>query len=555
MRLLAFVLALGLTAMGCREVLLRHHPPVRLTECPPPPAPECHPRSWHGEPLDTTIVPPHSDERFFWRVRSVGGANTDAEEYAVWFDDSRSVLITRGSRSAQSLHWARRIATDSLECSVEALPLGHYRSLGSITRAGGLALASALDTNRRAEIVRISGNLAEQARIQLHPLLLDEHSWTSQPTLSTDGLLLIVASDRPGGYGGLDLWYSVLRSNGQWDTLRNLGPAVNTPCDELSPFLTRDGTLLFSSSGHETLGGYDLFAARLVRRGESVTADTLEHLHPPINTAADEIFPSTPGDWKSLLYWSSNRREQNFDLYVAEKLERPKAPPPAITEVEPQMPTARLRGRVRTADRLPAIGADVSVRDLERRRTVAQTQSDSSGAFELTVPTERELELVAESGSGFYDARRIRLRRSDTLVTLPDELTIPLVLTLRINFPHDQARVPYDFVLDSNGMQTTRRWTEELDRLAANILRYRDRLQRIVLVGHTDPNGSDHYNLQLGQRRVEFVIEELTKRGVPRELLEGISAGERQLLPRRPGEPTDQYYRRNRRVELSKVLH
>nr|BAL55108.1 OmpA family peptidoglycan-associated lipoprotein [uncultured Bacteroidetes bacterium] len=488
-------------------------------------------------------------------MRPVRGANTDAEEYAVWLADSRSALITRGSRSAQSLSWARRIATDSLDCSPVAFPLGHYRSLGSFTRAGGLALASALDTNRRAEIVRLSGNLAEPVSIELRPLPLRSDSWTSHPTLSADGQLLVVASDRPGGYGGLDLWYSVQRSNGQWDTLRNLGPEVNTPCDELSPFLTRDGTLLFSSSGHETVGGYDLFAAHLQRHGESVTVGTLEHLRPPINTEADEIFPSTPGDWESLLYWSSDRREQNFDLYVAEKLERPKAPPPAITEVEPQTPTARLRGRVRTADRLPAVGADVSVRDLERRRTVAQTQSDSTGAFELSVPTERELELVAESGSGFYDARRIRLRRSDTLVTLPDELTIPLVLTLRINFPHDQARVPYDFVLDSNGMQTNRRWTEELDRVAANILRYRDRIKRIVLVGHTDPNGSDQYNLQLGQRRVEFVIEELIKRGVPKELLEGISAGERQLLPRRPGEPSDQYYRRNRRVELSKVLH
>lgn len=555
MRLLAFALVLGLSVIGCREVLLRELPPVRLAECPPPPAPECQAHPWHGEPLDTTTSPPHSDERFYWRVRPVGGANTDAEEYAVWFADNHRALVTRGTHSVQSLHWAHRLSADSLDCSAETLPQDFYRSLGSLTRASGLTLASALDTNRCAEIVRISGDLAEHTSIQLQPLLLAPRSWTSHPTLSADGQLLIVASNRPGGYGGLDLWYSIRLSNGQWDTLRNLGPAVNTSCDELSPFLAYDGTLLFSSSGHETIGGYDLFTAHLVRRGASLAADSVEHLRPPINTAADELFPSTPDDWQTLLYWSSNRREQNFDLYVAEKRERPQAPPPAITAVEPRTPTARLRGRVRTEERLPAIGADVSVRDLERRRTVAQTQSDSTGAFELNVPTERELELVAESGSGFYDTRRIRLRQGDTLVTLPDELTIPLVLTLRINFPHDQARVPYNFVLDSNGMQTNRRWTEELDRVASNVLRYRDRIKRIVLVGHTDPNGSDQYNLQLGQRRVAFVIEELVKRGVPKELLEGISAGEHQLLPRRPGEPTEQYYRRNRRVELSKVLH
>ena len=554
MRFLVLTLAGGLILMGCRDVRLTQGPPVQFPECPPSPTVECQPRPWQGEPLDTTTVPPHRDERFYWSIRPVRGANSEMQEYAVCFVDTRSAAITRGRSSAQTLVWAHRVEVDSLDCCTDSIPLGNYRSLGTLTKAGSLQLASALDADRRARIVRIHGSSTHTPSMIIESFLGTD-DWTAHPALSNDGRFVVVASNRPGGWGGLDLWYSIQRPNGTWDSLRNLGPIVNTPCDELSPFLTRDGMLLFSSSGHETVGGYDLFAARLRWTGDSLAIEQLEHLRPPINTAADELFPSTPGDWQSLLYWSSNRQAQNFDLYVAQRLERPKAPPPAITEVAPKTPTARLRGNVRTAELQPAVGADVRVHDVEHRRTIAQTQSDSLGEFEVTVPTERDLDIIAESTSGFYDVRRVRLKGSDWLVVLRDTLVIPMVLALRINFPHDQARVPYEFVLDSNGMQTSRRWSDELDRLAENILRYRNRLKRIVLVGHTDPNGTDEYNLQLGQRRVAFVIEELTKRGVPRDLLDGFSAGERQLLPRRPGEPTDQYYRRNRRVELSKVLY
>ncbi len=563
MRFLAIALGiLGSLLVGCRNVRPDPAPPVRLLECPPPPEPTCQPAPWQGEPLDTATIPPFRDERFYWRIRPVrGAATTEHHEYAVCFltsDRSRRAMLTRGSTASQVLLPARLVTPDSLAASQEQLLVSTARSMGALTTDGYTLLAGVLpQSSRIAHIVQLSGDVERPTTVQSRRLPLDQGQWTSHPALSSDGKLLIVASDRPGGYGGLDLWYAYRRPDGSWDSLRNLGPTVNTPCDELSPFLARDGTLLFASNGRESVGGYDLFAAPIVQTASGVTVGTPVNLRPPINTEYDELFPSTPADYRQVLYWSSNRRERNFDLYVAERLERPKAPPPALTEESSQEPapsTARVRGRVRTRQNQPVPNAEVSVREVRRQRTIAQTQTDSAGAFEVTVPTERELELTAQTESGFYDVRRLRIPASDTVLTIAEDLVVPEVLTLRINFPHDQARVPYEFVLDSNGMQTDRRWSDELDRVAANILRYRDRIKRIVLVGHTDPNGSDAYNLDLGRRRVEFVIEELERRGVPRSLLEGISAGERQLLPRRPGEQTEQYYRRNRRVELSKVM-
>lgn len=563
MRFLAIALGiLGSLLVGCRNVRPDPAPPVRLLECPPPPEPTCQPTAWQGEPLDTATTPPFRDERFYWRIRPVrGAATTEHHEYAVCFlsgDRSSRAMLTRGSTATQALVAARLVASDSLAVGQEQLLVSAARSIGALTTDGRTLLAGVLpQTSRIAHIVQLRGDVEHPTTVQSWRLPLDQAQWTSHPALSSDGKLLIVASDRPGGYGGLDLWYAYQRRDGSWDSLRNLGPTVNTPCDELSPYLARDGTLLFASNGRESVGGYDLFAAPIVLTAGGITVGTPVNLRPPINTEYDELFPSTPADYRQVLYWSSNRRERNFDLYVAERLERPKAPPPAIAEEtshEPAPPTARVRGRVRTARNQPVTDAEISVRERPRQRIIAQTQTDSSGAFEVTVPTERDLELTAQTETGFYDVRQLRIPAGDTALTIAEDLIVPEVLTLRINFPHDQARIPYEFVLDSNGMQTDRRWSDELDRVAANILRYQDRIKRIVLVGHTDPNGSDTYNLDLGRRRVEFVIEELERRGVPRSLLEGISAGERQLLPRRPGEPTEQYYRRNRRVELSKVM-
>lgn len=557
MYVLMATIVVSIGIMACRDIQLQQAPSVRLLECPPPPTPVCQPSTWQGEMLDTTTVPPYRDEHYYWRITPVRGATTTAEEYAICFLDGSQAIVTRGARSRQVLVPARRVDVDTLYTTQQSLSLDGYRSLGTLTRSGSTMLAAALpEESRLARIVQLRGILSQSAILSSTVLLEEGQAWISHPALSPDGSFLIVASDRVGGYGGLDLWYAVRTSDGTWDSLRNLGPAVNTPCDELSPFVTKDGTLLFASNGHASVGGYDLFAVQLRHTSSGIAAGTVENLRPPINTAADELFPSTPSNYQELLYWSSNRRDNNFDLYLAQRLERPKAPPPAVTAESDELdtfPRARLRGRIQTPDRRPVEGADVSVRELRRRRLVAQSQTDSSGTFEVAVPTEQELEITAQSGSGFYDVRRLRIPGSDTLVVLND-MTIPDILTLRINFPHDQARVPYEFVLDTNGQQTDRRWTEELDRVAANILRYRDRIKHIVLVGHTDPNGTDAYNLQLGRRRVEFVIEELEKRGVPRSLLKGLSAGERQLLPPRPGEPTDQYYRRCRRVELSKVL-
>lgn len=129
----------------------------------------------------------------------------------------------------------------------------------------------------------------------------------TDPSISEDGTVLYFSSDMPGGKGGKDIYKCLLR-DGQWSTPENLGEAINTPYDEVSPFYHNSRVLYFSSSGHPGLGGLDIFKATIVNG----KATDVENVGYPINSASDEF-----GISLNLLnthgYFSSNRKNGGFD--------------------------------------------------------------------------------------------------------------------------------------------------------------------------------------------------------------------------------------------------
>jgi tetratricopeptide (TPR) repeat protein len=123
--------------------------------------------------------------------------------------------------------------------------------------------------------------------------------WESHGFISEDGNQLVFASDRPGGFGGLDLYIS-RKVNGDWGPAVNLGPEINTQFNEDRPFFINNGkTLFFSSQGHENMGGYDLFRSDLQSNGLWSIPKNLGY---PINTPDDDIFFMPVGDGKSGYY-------------------------------------------------------------------------------------------------------------------------------------------------------------------------------------------------------------------------------------------------------------
>jgi hypothetical protein len=123
--------------------------------------------------------------------------------------------------------------------------------------------------------------------------------WESHGFISDDGEQFIFASDRPGGFGGLDLYISH-KIKGDWGPAVNLGPEINTPFNEDRPFLINKAkTLFFSSQGHENLGGYDIFRSDMQSNGLWSKPKNLGY---PLNTPDDNIFFMPVGDGKSGYY-------------------------------------------------------------------------------------------------------------------------------------------------------------------------------------------------------------------------------------------------------------
>jgi tetratricopeptide (TPR) repeat protein len=134
--------------------------------------------------------------------------------------------------------------------------------------------------------------------------------------LSPDRKKVYFSSDRPGGYGGADIYYSEVRLDGTYGPAINLGAFINTSYDENFPFMSWDGKkLFFSSDGHNSIGGFDLFSISLDPRRQEWTKP--KNLGFPINTADDELSISFPEDESYALY--SARREDSYgdeDIYM-----------------------------------------------------------------------------------------------------------------------------------------------------------------------------------------------------------------------------------------------
>ncbi len=137
------------------------------------------------------------------------------------------------------------------------------------------------------------------AAVREMPFNSDEYD-VCHPSINVDGDRIYYASNRPGGYGGMDLYYSQ-KINGQWGQPVNLGPSINTDKNEIFPFIHADGTLFFASNGHGSIGGLDIFYSR----GKGDVWSAPESLGAPFNTAADDFGVIVDRDKKNGYFTSS----------------------------------------------------------------------------------------------------------------------------------------------------------------------------------------------------------------------------------------------------------
>lgn len=203
--------------------------------------------------------------------------------------------------------------------------------------------------------------------------------------ISADGEELFFVSDAPGGMGGKDIWVSRRLPDGTWGKPRNLGPGVNTEGDEDAPFFhPQTNVLYFCSTGHEGMGGYDIFYSPRNDKGEFEASKNMGY---PINSADDDLFftPSADHDrgYYASIRWNSECKAPSYDIYEVEF-------------EQPEQKTMAVLSTTVSADDLPAVRV-FTMHDGET--TGVGRPNSRTGRFVTIVPAGSAVDLVAVCGA------------------------------------------------------------------------------------------------------------------------------------------------------------
>jgi len=322
--------------------------------------------------------------------------------------------------------------------------------------------------------------------------------WESQPSINADGRMLFFSSNRPGGIGGKDLYYSVYKSNGKWSLPKNMGNTVNTPWDEMSPFIHFDGkTLYFSSDGRPGMGGLDIYFSRML---EDSTWTEPKNLGYPINTFNDEMgLIIESGGQKA--YFSSKRDEvggkniYSFKLYEA---------------VQPD-PVAYLKGKVSDKITGQLLIAEYELVNLSNAKPVFNSQTDGNGNFLVCLPAGNNYGLsISKDGYLFYSENFMLEGQHSAMEPFLKNI---MLSPLRVGEKMLLANVFFE--VDS--WQLKKESVAELNRLSDLLMDNKE--LKVEIGGYTDATGSDEHNLSLSEKRALSVVDFLVEIGIGNDRL------------------------------------
>jgi outer membrane protein OmpA-like peptidoglycan-associated protein/tetratricopeptide (TPR) repeat protein len=406
------------------------------------------------------------------------------------------------------------------------------------------------------------------------------------PSISEDGKVLYFASDRPGGYGGTDL-YRVERSNGVWGKPINLGPFVNTEEDEAFPFFI-ENTLYFASNGHGGLGGLDIFKSENGTEGFTQPVN----LGYPINTTADDFSLVTEGGQRNGYFASS--RHGNDDLFSFEKLATHEVLAMGLVtnmagevvdgfkatvtnkKTGSSIPVQTDKGvltftgergqsygvtveheKYQTANQdlqLPTTGPDTEkfsivlrdkTEDLNPKLLVVDTDKGTSKMYlktgkALTEITEKDNQLYLKTpqGTEYFTKGNLAKLRNDATPVLKE---LGMEKSDRTNL----RNIYFDFD-KANLDEGDEKYLNDVK----NILEH-DPSLKLLVAGHADDRGEEDYNIWLSKKRVQAVTKYLTSKGINKNRIIEKAYGESlPVIPCYEVDCSEDDHQKNRRAEF-----
>jgi outer membrane protein OmpA-like peptidoglycan-associated protein len=353
-------------------------------------------------------------------------------------------------------------------------------------------------------------------------------SWDSQPSLSADGRKLYLISDRAGGMGKRDIWMSVKDRNNQWGKAVNLGRPVNSPEDEVSPFIHVNGTTLFySSTGFPGFGGFDLYKSEW---SDSAWSEPV-NLGYPLNTHEDQVslFVSTNGKRGYYSYERINREGQKESLLYYFNF-----PSEGILNYK----SIYLTGHVYDIETSEPIGATIELYLLGESEPLSIFNSDpETGEYFSILSENTKIALYVERPGYLFESQTFEINAG-----FDDQIRKDIYLQpiregnlVRLN----------NIFFELNSASLTEESVTELLKISRFLLENPG--VKIKIAGHTDDLGSDDYNLQLSERRARAVYDFLIKQNIHPDFLTYAGYGETRPLEENRDEKSRSL---NRRIEF-----
>lgn len=327
----------------------------------------------------------------------------------------------------------------------------------------------------------------EWTNIEELPFTSNDYS-VGHPSLSADGNTLYYVSEAPGGMGGSDI-YKVSLQNGIFGTPENLGAPVNTPGNEVFPFIAENGNFYFSSDGHKGYGLLDVFVVT------SNAPEKVQNLGEPVNSNMDDFAFSHSGGDNTHGFVSSNRTggQGNDDIYE-------------LTILAPLV----LKGTITDSiNNKPIANATLRLMDGNNFQ-IALLETDSLGNYETEVARDRNYPLESKHIKYHTKNEQITTARMDDKTELVHNIELSPIND--VEYLAEINKIYFDF--DRYDIRDDA--AQELNKLVA--LMTNEYPELVIEIGsHTDRRGSIAYNERLAERRAQATRDYLVENGVAAE--------------------------------------
>lgn len=346
---------------------------------------------------------------------------------------------------------------------------------------------------RTAEIYISTRSSAKWGKGTRATIVKDSVTALGHPSISPDGKYLYFVSDAVGGFGGKDIFRARVAGN-DFGPMENLGEEINTPGDEMFPYVWDSVTLYFASNGHPGMGGLDLFKATQDSTGKW----KVENLGAPINSMADDFGITFAGKEERGFFCSNRNDARGYDhIYSFER--------PTITIF--------IEGIVNDVDEYPIEDATVRIVGKDGLNVKVPVKKDGTYRVEL----ERDIRYVMMASARGY------LNQNYELHTGPEEKNETYIVDFflsPISKPVVIDNIFYDFDKATLRPESKKALDEMIKMLNDNPN------VTIELGAHTDRKGTDQYNERLAQRRAQSVVDYLIAGGIEAARLEAKGYGE-----------------------------